>query len=66
MAESNSSQQPLSLEEIQQCIDILNRLNTDTDEIFEIPMERRIELIKQAGLLSSLVVMNIKDVKKTL
>ncbi|PQJ32890.1 oxidoreductase [Nonlabens arenilitoris] len=52
MAESKSSQQPLSPEEIQQCIDILNRLNTDTNEIFEIPMERRIELIKQAGLLS--------------
>lgn len=38
--------------EIDQCIEILNRLVTDTNQIFEIPEDKRIELIKAAGQLS--------------
>ena len=38
--------------QIDQCISILETLNTDTDQIFEIPKERRIELMIQAGRLS--------------
>lgn len=42
----------LSAEQIEQCIAILESLNKDTNQIFEIPKSIRIELIKQAGLLS--------------
>ena len=42
----------ISLEQIEQCILILESLNTNTDQIFDIPLEQRIELLKQAGLLS--------------
>ncbi len=42
----------LSKEQIDQCIYILGILNGDTNQIFEIPKEQRIELIKQAGRLS--------------
>ena len=38
--------------EIDNCIALLNRLVTDTNQIFEIPEEKRIELIKAAGQLS--------------
>lgn len=43
---------PLSKEQIDQCIAILEALNDDTDQIFEIPKELRTELIMQAGRLS--------------
>lgn len=42
----------LSQEQIDLCISILNRLNKETNEIFEIPKASRLELIKAAGLLS--------------
>ncbi len=42
----------LTQEQIDQCISILKVLNEDTDQIFEIPKEERIELIKEAGRLS--------------
>ena len=42
----------LSQDQIDQCISTLETLNGDTDQIFEIPKERRIELITQAGRLS--------------
>ncbi len=39
-------------EEIAQCIATLEALNADTNQIFEIPKDTRLELIKAAGLLS--------------
>ncbi|WP_431190642.1 SDR family oxidoreductase [Flavobacterium circumlabens] len=39
-------------EEIERCIAILAQLNTDTDQIFDIPKEQRIALIKEAGMFS--------------
>ncbi|MDA0196048.1 MAG: SDR family oxidoreductase [Bacteroidetes bacterium] len=42
----------LSQEQIGQCISILETLNADTNQIFEIPKEKRIALIMAAGLLS--------------
>ena len=50
--EDNTKKIQLSQEQIDQCISILETLNGDTDQIFEIPKERRIELITQAGRLS--------------
>ena len=38
--------------DIDHCIALLNRLVTDTNQIFEIPEDKRIELIKAAGQLS--------------
>ncbi len=43
---------PISMEEIDQCIRILEKLNTHTNQIFEIPKDKRLELIMAAGLLS--------------
>ena len=42
----------LTLEEIERCITVLERLVTDTNQIFEIPKERRTALIKASGQLS--------------
>jgi NAD(P)-dependent dehydrogenase (short-subunit alcohol dehydrogenase family) len=42
----------LTQEQIEECIAILNALNADTNKIFEIPKEKRLALIKAAGLLS--------------
>lgn len=42
----------LGKDQIDQCIAILEILNNDTDQIFNIPLDRRIELITQAGRLS--------------
>lgn len=42
----------LSRDQIDQCIATLQILNQDTNQIFEIPLERRIELLVQAGRLS--------------
>jgi NAD(P)-dependent dehydrogenase (short-subunit alcohol dehydrogenase family) len=38
--------------EIERCIAILEQLNTDTDQIFDIPKEQRTALIKAAGMFS--------------
>jgi NAD(P)-dependent dehydrogenase (short-subunit alcohol dehydrogenase family) len=42
----------ISPEEIDRCIAVLAQLNSDTDQIFEIPKEQRIALIKAAGQFS--------------
>lgn len=42
----------VSSEEIKRCISILEALNTDTDQIFEIPEEERMALIIEAGKFS--------------
>ncbi|WP_339904933.1 SDR family NAD(P)-dependent oxidoreductase [uncultured Cyclobacterium sp.] len=42
----------LGKDQIEQCIAILEILNNDTDQIFNILLDRRIELITQAGRLS--------------
>lgn len=44
--------QPISADEIEKCISILEQLVTDTDQIFDIPKERRTALIKVAGMFS--------------
>ena len=50
--ESKKRKDQLTKDQIDQCISILETLNEDTDQIFDIPIERRIELITQAGRLS--------------
>ncbi|PTL98968.1 MAG: oxidoreductase [Bacteroidetes bacterium] len=42
----------ISSEEIDKCILILEQLNADTDQIFEIPKVQRTALIKASGMLS--------------
>lgn len=42
----------ISEQEIDQCISILEKLVSNTDEIFEIPKEKRTALIKVSGMLS--------------
>jgi NAD(P)-dependent dehydrogenase (short-subunit alcohol dehydrogenase family) len=42
----------LSPEEIQKCIDTLNELNSDTNQLFDLSQEARAELMKSAGMLS--------------
>ena len=39
----------ISFEEIEKCIALLTELNTNTDQIFDIPKEQRTALIKAAG-----------------
>ena len=59
----------LSLKEIEQCIAVLERLNVDTDQIFEIPKDRRTALIMAAGKFSrpsrQEFARRKKDAKKT-
>lgn len=43
---------PISPEEIEKCIALLTQLNTDTNQIFDIPKEQRTALIKAAGQFS--------------
>ena len=43
---------PISLEQIEECISILESLNSDTNQIFEIPKDQRLALIMAAGLFS--------------
>lgn len=50
--ESDKQIVQLSQEQIDACIAILETLNTDTAQIFDIPKDKRIELIMQAGRLS--------------
>ncbi|RJE74247.1 SDR family NAD(P)-dependent oxidoreductase [Reichenbachiella sp. MSK19-1] len=42
----------LSPEQIDQCIAALESLNSDTSQIFDIPKDKRLSLLKAAGLLS--------------
>ena len=43
---------PITLEQIEECISILETLNSDTNKIFEIPKDKRLALIMAAGLFS--------------
>ena len=40
------------IDKIDNCIDLLNSLLEDTNQLFELPKEQRVSLIKAAGLLS--------------
>ncbi len=42
----------LSEEEINLCLEVLQKLNADTNQIFEIPVEKRLSLFMAAGLFS--------------
>ncbi|PTT17955.1 oxidoreductase, partial [Flavobacterium sp. HMWF030] len=50
--EEVESKNTITSEEIDRCIAILAQLNTNTDQIFEIPKDQRIALIKEAGMFS--------------
>lgn len=50
--ETNKEKVQLSKDQIDQCIAILETLNGDTNQMFEIPEDQRIELLTQAGRLS--------------
>ncbi len=50
--ESNNAIDALRTEEIDKCISVLEYLINNTNEIFEIPKDKRTALIKVAGLLS--------------
>jgi hypothetical protein len=52
MNEEQIDEGVISSEEINRCIAILSQLNTDTDQIFDIPKEQRTALIKAAGRFS--------------
>ncbi|HSN48705.1 MAG TPA: hypothetical protein VLR29_08090, partial [Flavobacterium sp.] len=52
MTSAIENKSALTAEEIDRCIAILAQLNTDTDQIFDIPKEQRTELLKAAGQLS--------------
>lgn len=45
-------EEKLSLEEIKSCISILESLTQDTNQLFELPEEQRVALMKAAGLLT--------------
>lgn len=50
--EKDENQQQASPEEIQNCIEVLSNLLEDTNQLFEMPEEQRVALMKVAGLLS--------------
>lgn len=50
--ENNKIDTIITSEEIEKCITILESLNANTNQIFEIPKEQRTSLIKAAGLFS--------------
>lgn len=50
--EETPSTQEISAADIEKCIALLTQLNTDTDQIFDIPKEQRTALIKAAGQFS--------------
>ncbi len=52
MIEENTESNSITTEEIANCIAILTQLNSDTNQIFDIPKEQRTALIKAAGLFS--------------
>lgn len=52
MQEEQVTARIITSEEIDRCIAILAQLNTDTDQIFDIPKEQRTALIKVAGQFS--------------
>ena len=50
--DTSEKTEEISIQEIENCISILERLVTDTDQIFEIPKPQRTALIKASGQLS--------------
>ncbi len=52
MKEELAHKSTITSEEINRCIAVLAQLNTDTNQIFDIPKEQRIALIKEAGMFS--------------
>ncbi len=52
MDPAEKDKKKLSDEQIAQCLVVLQTLNEDTDQIFDIPEQNRIALMKAAGLLS--------------
>jgi NAD(P)-dependent dehydrogenase (short-subunit alcohol dehydrogenase family) len=52
MKEELEHKSGITSEEINRCIAILAQLNTDTNQIFDIPKEQRTALIKEAGMFS--------------
>jgi len=64
MTNNKKESQIITQEQVEQCIFILETLNNDTSQIFEISKSRRIELIKQAGRLSRPSREEFKDRKK--
>lgn len=50
--QSEEANNKISQDQIDQCIAILDSLNADTDQIFDIPKEKRLALIIAAGKLS--------------
>lgn len=50
--ESDKEKKQLTQDQIDQCISILETLNGDTNQLYEIPEDVRIELLIQAGRLS--------------
>jgi NAD(P)-dependent dehydrogenase (short-subunit alcohol dehydrogenase family) len=50
--EKNKKELIITSEEIDKCIAVLDSLNTNTNQIFEIPKEKRTALIKAAGMFS--------------
>jgi NAD(P)-dependent dehydrogenase (short-subunit alcohol dehydrogenase family) len=56
----------LSKEQIDECLNVLLTLNSDTNQIFDIPEEKRLELIIAAGHLSRPSKQELHRRKKTL
>ena len=52
MKEELAHKSTITSEEINRCIAVLAQLNTDTNQIFDIPKEQRTALIKEAGMFS--------------
>ena len=52
MNEETGDDKEITSEEINRCIAVLSQLNSDTDQIFEIPKDQRTALIKAAGQFS--------------
>ncbi|GGW63584.1 short subunit dehydrogenase [Winogradskyella epiphytica] len=52
MSKDNLNTEDISIDEIEKCIATLERLVADTNQIFEIPKEKRTALLKASGQLS--------------
>ncbi|MEZ5002623.1 MAG: SDR family oxidoreductase [Chitinophagales bacterium] len=52
MKEYDEAKEALSQEDIEKCISILEKLVAETDQIFDIPKDRRVALLRAAGQLS--------------
>ena len=52
MQKEHKESETISSEEIEKCISVLERLVEDTDQIFDIPKDKRTALIKVSGQFS--------------